>query len=274
MQRLLRSRTIQPKLAISQPGDIYEQEADRIADQVIATPAQHSVSGAPPRIQRFAGPSNEPMDAAPASVDQALASPGRPLEPTLRQDMEQRFGHDFSRVRVYTGAAAERSARDVNAHAYTVGHNVVFGAGRFAPGMHEGRQLIAHELTHVVQQGGAGQGGELTVRPDDYPYEQEAWTIAREVSAGHAVSGIHAIPSTEASVAPSRLQRQKKPAPPTPAQRLGVVEKQQKVAALDAEWYPKFHERMESYSAALWRISGAIEIANEGFRGAQRSSTI
>ena len=86
------------------------------------------------------------MDAAPASVDQALASPGRPLEPALRQDMEQRFGHDFSRVRVHSGAAAEQSAQDVNATAYTVGHDIVFGAGRFAPGTNEGRRLIAHEL--------------------------------------------------------------------------------------------------------------------------------
>ena len=95
------------------------------------------------------------MDAAPASVDQVLASPGRPLEPALRQDMEQRFGHDFSRVRVHSGAAAEQSAQDVNANAYTVGNNIVFGAGRFAPGTHEGRRLIAHELTHVVQQSGS-----------------------------------------------------------------------------------------------------------------------
>ena len=84
-----------------------------------------------------------------------LSSPGRPLDPSLRQDMEQRFGHDFSQVRVHTDAAAERSAREVNANAYTVGHNVVFGAGRFSPGTHEGRRLIAHELTHVVQQSGA-----------------------------------------------------------------------------------------------------------------------
>ena len=125
----------------------------------MATPAHPAVSGAPPRIQRFSGQSNGQMDAAPASVDQALASPGRPLEPALRQDMEQRFGHDFSRVRVHSGAAAEQSARDVNAHAYTVGHNIVFGAGRFAPGTHEGRRLIAHELTHVVQQSGAEGGG-------------------------------------------------------------------------------------------------------------------
>lgn len=87
-----------------------------------------------------------------ASVDRVLASPGSPLRPALRQDMELRFGYDFSRVRVHSGAAAEQSARDVNANAYTVGHDVVFGVGRFAPGSQEGRRLIAHELTHVVQQ--------------------------------------------------------------------------------------------------------------------------
>ena len=156
---------LQTKLTINEPGDIYEQEADRIADQVMATPASTGVSGAPPRIQRFSGQSSGHMDTAPASVDQALASPGRPLEPTLRQDMEQRFGYDFSRVRVHSGGAAEQSARDVNAHAYTVGHDIVFDAGRFAPGTHEGRRLIAHELTHVVQQSGsernrAGQSDE------------------------------------------------------------------------------------------------------------------
>ena len=118
----------------------------------MAAPAHPAVSGAPPRIQRFTGQSTGQTDTAPASVDHALASPGRPLEPTLRQDMEQRFGHDFSRVRVHSGAAAEQSARDVNANAYTVGHDIVFGTGRFAPGTHEGRRLIAHELTHVVQQ--------------------------------------------------------------------------------------------------------------------------
>ena len=65
---------------------------------------------------------------------------------------EPRFGHDFSQVRVHSGGAAEQSAREVNANAYTVGQNIVFGAGRFAPDTHEGRRLLAHELTHVVQQ--------------------------------------------------------------------------------------------------------------------------
>src|SRR5215212_692873 len=146
---------LQTKLKVNKPGDIYEQEVDRIVAQVMATPAHPAISGAPPRIQRFSEQSSGQVEAAPASVNQVLADPGRPLEPALRQDMEQRFGHDFSRVRVHSGTAAEQSAQDVNAHAYTVGHNIVFGAGQFAPGTQEGRRLIAHELTHVVQQSGS-----------------------------------------------------------------------------------------------------------------------
>ena len=66
--------------------------------------------------------------------------------------MAQRFGYDFSRVRVHCDEAADQSARDVNAHAYTVGHDIVFAASRFAPNTLEGRRLLAHELVHVVQQ--------------------------------------------------------------------------------------------------------------------------
>ncbi|MDW7725689.1 MAG: DUF4157 domain-containing protein [Candidatus Methanoperedens sp.] len=143
---------LQTKLTVNKPGDIYEQEADRTADQVLAAPAHPGVTGAAPCIQRFSGQSNRQMDAAPASVVRVLAGSGRALEPALRQDMEQRFGHDFSLVRVHSGFAAEQSAREVNASAYTVGHNIVFGEGRFSPETNEGRRLIAHELAHVVQQ--------------------------------------------------------------------------------------------------------------------------
>jgi hypothetical protein len=91
---------IQTKLAINKPGDEYEQEADRIADQVLAAPAHSAGSGVTPHIQHFVGQPAGQTDTVPTSVDHALASPGRPLEPKLRQDMEQRFGYDFSRVRV------------------------------------------------------------------------------------------------------------------------------------------------------------------------------
>jgi hypothetical protein len=152
-----RINTQQPELAVNTPGDAYEQEADRVADQATAP----VVSGAPPRIQRFSGQSNGQTGSAIASVSQVLASSGKPLEPALRQDMEQRFGHDFSRVRVHFDAAAEQSAREIRANAYTVGNDVVFGKGRFAPATQEGRRLLAHELTHVVQQTGAPMSDSL-----------------------------------------------------------------------------------------------------------------
>ncbi|HWQ69267.1 MAG TPA: DUF4157 domain-containing protein [Patescibacteria group bacterium] len=162
---------LQTKLQVNEPGDSYEQEADRIADQVMAAPVRSTLSGAPPRIQRFSGQSSGQMGAAPASVDHALACPGRLLEPALRQDMEQRFGYDFSHVRVHSGTAAAQSARDVNAHAYTVGQDIVFGASRFAPGTQEGRRLLAHELAHTTQAGRPGANriihrrGAVTARP-------------------------------------------------------------------------------------------------------------
>jgi Domain of unknown function (DUF4157) len=143
---------LQAKLTVSAPGDVYEREADRIADQIVAAPPHANIGNAPLQIQRFSGQSHGQGEAAPATVDKALASPSIPLESTLRRNMEQRFGYDFSAVRVHTGAAAERSAQDVNANAYTVGHAIVFDKGRFAPETLEGRRLIAHELTHVVQQ--------------------------------------------------------------------------------------------------------------------------
>jgi hypothetical protein len=146
---------LQPKLKVSEPGDIYEREADRVANQVMTSPGRSAVTDAPQRIQRVATQANGGRNSTHASAKQVLSGPARPLEPALRGDMEQRFGYDFSRVRVHFGGAAEQSAREVNANAYTVGQDIVFGAGRFAPQTHEGRRLIAHELTHVVQQSGA-----------------------------------------------------------------------------------------------------------------------
>ena len=143
---------LQRALAIGASNDPLEMEADRIADQVLAAPAHAAVRDAAPRIQRVAGQPASVTTTAPASVNGVLAGSGRPLEPALRQDMEQRFGHDFSRVRVHSDAAAAQSARAINAHAYTADQHIVFGASRFAPGTHEGRRLLAHELTHVVQQ--------------------------------------------------------------------------------------------------------------------------
>ena len=198
VERLLKSGLIQAKLKVNEPGDCYEQEADRIGDQVMATPTNSTVSGAPPHIQRFTGQQTGQMDSAPASVDQILASPGKPLEPALQQDMEQRFGHDFSRVRVHSGAAAQQSAQDVNASAYTVGHNIVFGANRFAPATHEGRRLLAHELTHVAQQSGSGA---IHV---DSSNEKRGLSVQRAVASGVIQRQPVEAPSPTAKPAPPR----------------------------------------------------------------------
>ncbi len=104
-------------------------------------------------IQR-AAVSAAPVNAISPIVHDVLSSPGRPLDAGTRAFMEPRFGHDFSNVRVHTDARAAESARAVNALAYTVGRDVVFGRGQYMPGTMEGMRLMAHELTHVVQQGG------------------------------------------------------------------------------------------------------------------------
>lgn len=156
---------VQYKLTVGASNDPLEREADRVADLVLAAPVHPVRAGAPPYIQRYTGQASEQTDVAPASVERVLAGSGQPLEVTLRRDMESRFAHDFSQVRVHSGAAAEQSARDVNAHAYTVGHNIVFGAGQFTPGTYEGRRLLAHELTHVVQQEKGVQRSVIQRRP-------------------------------------------------------------------------------------------------------------
>jgi hypothetical protein len=151
-------RGLQRKLIIGASNDPLEQEADRIADRVMAAPEHSPVSRVPLRIQRSARQVTEWTNTAPASVDNVLASSGRPLEPKLQRDMEHSFHHDFSQVRVYTGGAAEQSSKDVNAKAYTVGNKIVFGSGQYTPETQQGKRLVAHELTHVIQQSGTNSG--------------------------------------------------------------------------------------------------------------------
>jgi hypothetical protein len=150
---------------------------------------------------------------APPIVHDVLRSTGRPLEPAARAQMEARFGHDFSRVRVHTDAAAAESARAVGAVAYTVGRDVVFDAGRYAPQTPEGGRLLAHELAHTVQQASAPAVGEaLGVAPAADHAERQADDAARLALAG---AGPSAMTSTEPVVA--RQPAQPAPAQPAPA---------------------------------------------------------
>jgi hypothetical protein len=112
---------------------------------------------------------------APPIVHDVLRSTGKPLEAPVRTDMEGRLGHDFSQVRVHTDGRAAASAQAVEAQAYTVGRSVVFGSGRYAPATAGGRDLLAHELAHVVQQRSAAPpSGPLRVGAANDPAESAA----------------------------------------------------------------------------------------------------
>lgn len=134
------------------------------------------------RLQRRAAGPGPAL--APRMVGETLRAPGRPLEGSTRAAMEKGFGHDFGRVRVHTDARAAESARAVGALAYTVGREVVFGAGRYEPETRAGRHLLAHELTHVLQQDGAASEGALGVRPADDAFEREGDAVSRQVVDG------------------------------------------------------------------------------------------
>ena len=154
------------RLTISRPDDRSEHEAERVADRVMRTAAPvvhrkcascgdeehklHRKALDTPAADRAAG------GAVPAVVHQALeAGGGRPLDPGTRAFFEPRFGADFSHVRVHTNGRAVAAARSVSARAFTVGRDVVFGQNQYAPTVETGRRLLAHELTHVLQQGPA-----------------------------------------------------------------------------------------------------------------------
>ncbi len=197
---------LQAKLTVGDPVGVYEQEADQVADQVMRMPdpgslqrtpcacggscprcaaetAQRQIAkrqtaqgqtarGQTGRIGQPAGPT-----IAEAATDVSLlvahgtSGGGQAIDEDTRAFMEPRFGRDFGHVRVHADAAAAASARAINAAAYAVGDQIVFGAGRYAPGTSEGRRLLAHELTHTVQQG--------AVAPDTI-----SRSIARPISTG------------------------------------------------------------------------------------------
>lgn len=166
-------RRLQAKLAVGPVDDPLEHEADRVADQVMRMADPARVSSSPAlQLQRKCAECEEEQDqqtlqkksaggadpqTAPPIVDEVLRSPGEPLDAATRAFFEPRFGHDFSHVRVHTDATAAASARMVDAAAYTVGSDLVFAGGRYAPGANDGRSLLAHELAHTIQQGASGQ---------------------------------------------------------------------------------------------------------------------
>lgn len=157
-------RLLQAKLKIAQPEDRYQQEADRVAEQIMRMPAPRlqracvpCAAGGPPcpkgrkekedRLHRKIGQGSDSERASvPDNFLQHLG-PGQPLDTATRAFFEAGFGHDFSHVRIHTDVRAVESARAVNALAYPVGRDIVFGPRRYAPETTAGKRLLAHELT-------------------------------------------------------------------------------------------------------------------------------
>lgn len=174
------SPVIQAKLTMGRPGDPFEREADAVADRVVQRMAAGPVSaGSVPSVQAAcaacagrerelgedvavqaktegpAGTTGTAVDAEVANSIQSLPGSGSPLPGSVRSQLEPQFDADFSGVRVHTDSQAHHLARSVNAHAFTVGQDIVFAPGRYAPHTTDGTQLLAHELTHVIQQRGS-----------------------------------------------------------------------------------------------------------------------
>ncbi len=165
----------QPKLSINQPNDVYEQEADHMADRVMRMPdpfasqdsffkpANHTIQRKCAHCEQedkmlHRKESSTSEVAGSSQLDSyvsSLSTAGQSLSANSRQFFEPRFGHDFSNVRIHTDQVAAKSAESINALAYTTGNNIVFNSGQYSPDSPTGQRLMAHELTHVIQQGGS-----------------------------------------------------------------------------------------------------------------------
>jgi hypothetical protein len=158
------------------------------------------------RACRNSGLETRNAGGVPPVVQEVLSSSGQPLDAGTRAFMEPRFGRDFSHVRLHTDAKAAESAQAVNALAYTVGNQIAFGAGRYAPESLEGRKLLAHELTHVVQQ--SGRSG-AALSPSGLSLPSHATEVEAAETAESVIAGKHMQIGQRSS--PAQLQRLPQP---------------------------------------------------------------
>lgn len=207
--------SVQPKLTVNDPDDKYEREAERIADAVMRMPDPESTLGTQENVpsdriqrmcsrclQRFqegkplnceeceielqrreeAGDKGAKISGGVERTDEVAREPGKPLPEGTRSFFEERMGADFSGVRVHIGGEADRAAQSINARAYTLGSDVVMRSGEYRPGTQEGKRLLAHELTHVLQQSGTTS---RTIRRQNYPRPLKGdGTMADPIGAG------------------------------------------------------------------------------------------
>lgn len=166
---------VQTKLRVGPAGDKYEQEADRMADQVMRSIGNSTASAqsvVTSRVQRQGdksasgsyGLEGGDVDTSLERSIQSARGGGRALDDKVRSSMERSFGADFSQVNVHTGAESNTLNRSLNSRAFTTKNDIFFARGQYGPDSSAGQKLLAHELTHVVQQGGAGVQRQVDVQ--------------------------------------------------------------------------------------------------------------
>src|SRR3990172_454362 len=230
VQQLIKSGVLQAKLRIGQVGDICEQEADRVAEQVMQMPEpqvsketrvssrtrNNSIQRKCPgcikgqsnkeeeekvlQMKEISGSTSEVTPELESRIS-AVRGGGKPLPESARAFYEPRFGQDFSQVRVHSGEAAGQSARDVNAQAYTLGHDIVFGERQYSTHTLAGQRLLAHELAHTLQQAKGSAAGAERISSLRDPAEQEA-----DRAASDTIEGLPADVTTTASAQTLHLQ--------------------------------------------------------------------
>jgi hypothetical protein len=173
-------RRIQPRLDIGPVDDPLEREADQIADRVMRmADGPPRVTAGAPRLSRACAACEREADSDPAPAERAAAAVGRggaPLSPALRKFFEPRFGQDFSSVTLHTGPATAAAAAAIGSRAYTLGRGIGFASGAYQPTSETGQRLIAHELAHVVQQGGSARLVQRQGEEEDTPGGQPGQT--------------------------------------------------------------------------------------------------
>lgn len=215
---------IQTKLTVNEPDDSYEKEADAVADQVMRMESAPPMVDPPPddtlnlsRANFVQRETADPLAGASVTPDvesrvNGLQGRGEPLPDQTRGFMEDRIGADFSDVRIHRDASSAELSRDLNARAFTVGNNIAFNSGEYNPDSSSGKHLLAHELTHTVQQGAAGQlerkplvqreaDTQTTEETDEPTPEEKAAAQAKAQAALAAAGGVKtdAIGKTAAS---------------------------------------------------------------------------
>jgi len=180
---ILHSTGAQAKLTIGQPNDKYEQEADRIAEKIVNMPETSGFKNNSP-LKRT--PKTKEMPRGETKVPQqfeitinSMKGKGHSLPESTREFFDPHFG-DLSQVNVHTDDKAERSAKELNARAFTVGNNIMFGSGQYSPESKTGKKLLAHELTHVVQQDAQHRTGNPSVMCTPYSYKEFSFEMQED----------------------------------------------------------------------------------------------